>query len=322
MKPTQTTIVRQPIGQLPSQIEEVTGGALSEDLKYLWKNPTRVLTKLGQTAYGITLPISGLLEGFNLIKGAANYAASLGESLPPIQEELSLFQQQAQDTTNPYHQRNQMILTKLADLAHRYNALNQTAAKDTLNRILHVTAINSIRDPKNASQHLAKAELDLGKLNRRFLSSPGSKGYEAYKKADEEYKKADELKRNMIRNPPYRPGPEDVDPRLVGIGDQPSYPEMFFGTYLSGFRDDYGVVPKPAITDAYRKAAALPSQLLLEAPMYAQYQPLYYKQDVSPAPAWIRPQPVPGNLKSVNRKKRPDSTRGKYGRRYIDDSTR
>lgn len=310
-------IQRQPTGHLRALTEEREGGALTEDLRYLMRNPTKALTKVGQMAYGVTLPISGLLNIADLAKGIASDVTSIGESLPEIEPELNLFVSQAEDTTNPNHRRNQQILTRLSDLVRRYITLNETPAQEAFNRIIHVTAINVVRDPQEASSHLAKAELDLGKLNRRFRSSPGSKEYEDYKKADDIYRK--QLRGNGGYSEEY---PEGVDRRLVGVEDSPSYAQMFLGTYLKSFKDSYSVVPKPAITEIYRKAQALPSQRLLETPIYQDFAPGYYKQEVAPTPTWVRPQPVPERLRRVNRKRRPERRRrGNFGRIYIDDST-
>lgn len=96
------------------------------------------------------------------------------DDLPPIQNELNLFISMA-DQPGGQQDLYKQIIYKLVDMNRRYLQLNTTKAKNAFNRIMHVTTLNSVRKPTKAMEHIARAELDLGRLWQAYLGSDRGK---------------------------------------------------------------------------------------------------------------------------------------------------
>ena len=129
------------------------------------KGPGQVLGNIGTAIW------SGerVMDLYNTL---ASTAGSWLQDLPDLRPELDLFIARSQ-TTGPHQDLYKQILYKLLDMNRRYLQLNTVpGAKRQFTRIMHVTALNSIRDPQKAMEYLGHAELDLAKLYQDHLGSP------------------------------------------------------------------------------------------------------------------------------------------------------
>jgi hypothetical protein len=190
-----------------------------------------------------------------------------------------LFTERAQQT-GPNQELYKSIVARLVDVNRRYIQLNTTPAKRAFNRIIHITAINSIRDPPKAMQHIAKAETDLGQLYQIYLGSSNvpSKDRET---ADTSYVKwlSDTAGNAALSTLSALTGRSKIPPSWSMTEKLQADPNYIANQY---------VIEKPA--SIYDRAAAdyaLPSSQLAAVPFpdaatSGRYLPSYEKQPLQP----------------------------------------
>lgn len=128
---------------------------------------------IGALATAVGQPIMYIRQIWDAFTSTWETIKEAAYNLPDLEIELALFIEQSEGGAQA--DLKKQILYQILDMNRRYLQLNTTAAKRAFNQIIHITTINSIRNPRKASEYLAKAELDLAKLFRAYLGSVSEK---------------------------------------------------------------------------------------------------------------------------------------------------
>lgn len=240
-------------------------------------NPrTGIVPGLLATAYNVSAPWTYMKALFQDWLGLINWARAYGKELPDIKPELSLFIESSETGPSMIQTRNKAIITKLVDLNKRYLQLNTTPVKDTYNRIMATTVLNSIRAPDKASDYIAEAELDLGKLFRDTLGS------------NKDSKEPISWKRYIATLPAI------AGKALYNRFEPQAVHDYFNPTLAAQVYDKYSVVEPHNIVTKHDREASLPSSIIgrvgfPDEQTSGRYVPQYEKQQYLPAPMDLYP---------------------------------